>query len=431
MLSSFRATIDLTYSRSSFITVMGDVQNLGGEIEASHKLLQAQLVKLQQKLDKSIQDTNYATSAELSKASRTMKHSVKVMMKESQLIHRTESILKALRVQDIVYRQSQILEAHPETFRWALSEKSSLASWLRGDHTMYWIQGKAGSGKSTLMKYLWSEKKQIRELLRNWAGDRPVLLASHYFWAIGTPLQSNIEGLLRNLLFRIFVQSPFLLKDVCSERLQSYHYLDPWTFEELRRCFIKLSEIPDLRTKFCFLIDGLDEYREHHEELVKLIKVVSSSPSIKLCVSSRPWPQFAEAFGSSPWQLSVHDLTRNDIRRYVVDNLGANSRYVELESRHPQQAASLTQEITQVADGVFLWVYYAIRDLLRGLTKFDSLSDLVARLKGIPKNLEDYFARMLDSIDEEDYYETSMVLIMVAATESPLTTLHTWAARES
>ena len=359
MLSSFRATIDLTYSRSSFITVMGDVQNLGGEIEASHKLLQAQLVKLQQKLDKSIQDTNYATSAELSKASRTMKHSVKAMMKESQLIHRTESILKALRVQDIVYRQSQILEAHPETFRWALSEKSSLASWLRGDHTMYWIQGKAGSGKSTLMKYLWSEKKQIRELLRNWAGDRPVLLASHYFWAIGTPLQSNIEGLLRNLLFRIFVQSPFLLKDVCSERLQSYHYLDPWTFEELRRCFIKLSEIPDLRTKFCFLIDGLDE------------------------------------------------------------------------SRHPQQAASLTQEITQVADGVFLWVYYAIRDLLRGLTKFDSLSDLVARLKGIPKNLEDYFARMLDSIDEEDYYETSMVLIMVAATESPLTTLHTWAARES
>ena len=410
---------------------MGNVQNMEEEIKASHKVLRAQLVELHQKLDRSNQDTSYATSADLSKALTTMVHAVETMTKDSRLIHRTESILRGLKFENLGNRQSQILGAHQKTFPWALSEKSSLASWFKGNHGVYWIQGKAGSGKSTLMKYLESEKKQVLELLRAWAGDDPILLASHYFWAIGTSLQNNIEGLLRTLLFRIFVQEPTLLENVCSEKLQSYLYLEPWTFEELRKCVMSLSKIPDLPTKFCFLIDGLDEYRGHQEELLELIKVISSSTSMKLCVSSRPWPQFAEAFGSSPWQLSVHDLTRNDIHRYVVDKLGANSRYIELEARHPQQTASLTQEITQVADGVFLWVYFAIRDLLRGLAKFDSLSDLVARLKGIPKNLEDYFARMLDSIDEDDYIETSVILVMVAATESPLTTLHTWAARKS
>jgi putative ribosome biogenesis GTPase RsgA len=34
------------------------------------------------------------------------------------------------------------------------------ADWLENDGGIYWIAGKAGSGKSTLMKYLWPRAYQ-------------------------------------------------------------------------------------------------------------------------------------------------------------------------------------------------------------------------------------------------------------------------------
>jgi ATPase subunit of ABC transporter with duplicated ATPase domains len=61
-------------------------------------------------------------------------------------------------------RYDDIVAAHQKTFDWALESHAddtiswpSLAHWLRQDDGVYWISGKAGSGKSTLMKYLYQD----------------------------------------------------------------------------------------------------------------------------------------------------------------------------------------------------------------------------------------------------------------------------------
>jgi hypothetical protein len=70
-----------------------------------------------------------------------------------------------------------------------------------------------------------------------------------------------------------------------------------------------------LAAKYCFFVDGLNEYDGDDEEIIDLLQDLASSKNIKVCVSSRPWNAFMDAFGNSDWQLSIHDLTREDICR--------------------------------------------------------------------------------------------------------------------
>ena len=57
-------------------------------------------------------------------------------------------------------RDSKIHDAFSQTFEWALQDRSGsvpqhhFLQWLRCGDGVFWVSGKAGSGKSTLMKYL-------------------------------------------------------------------------------------------------------------------------------------------------------------------------------------------------------------------------------------------------------------------------------------
>jgi hypothetical protein len=70
-----------------------------------------------------------------------------------------ENILHQLRYPAMTSRYEDVIEAHPKTFEWAFCDStaeqcswSNLSQWLRQGNSVYWICGKAGSGKSTLMK---------------------------------------------------------------------------------------------------------------------------------------------------------------------------------------------------------------------------------------------------------------------------------------
>jgi hypothetical protein len=65
--------------------------------------------------------------------------------------------------------------------------RSSFLAWLRTDNGIYHISGKAGSGKSTLMKYLSNHNRTDAELMK-WAGDKKLAFARFFFWKAGDDL---------------------------------------------------------------------------------------------------------------------------------------------------------------------------------------------------------------------------------------------------
>ncbi len=108
---------------------------------------------------------------------------------------------------------------------------------------------------------------------------------------------------------------------------------------------------------------------------------------------------FIDAFGQSEWTLKVQDLTTNDIKRYITDNLEQEARFLALRSRDRQGANELAQQIQEKAHGIFLWVYLVVRSLIRALVNRDKMKDLRRRLNDLPTELEKYFELMLDTIE--------------------------------
>lgn len=305
-------------------------------------------------------------------------------------------------------RQDAVKPAHAETIKWVFeSSHSNFPEWLRSGQGVHWIAGKAGSGKSTLMKWV-NHHDLTFSGLREWAGPNKLILGSH-FRNSGSSLQKSEEGLLRTLLRQLFKQCPSLIEAVWPD----YEGFDhDWNVQSLRTAIEKISHIPLPTDKFCIFIDGLDEYSGRHQDLISTIKCLASSPSIKVCASSRPWNVFSDAFGRSTNKLRLEDLTRDDIKKYVAKNLKEDINFVELESSNPL-LNQIAEDVTERARGVFLWVYLVVESLKKGFIDGAKSHELKQMLESLPSDLEEYFQHMIESI-EELYRQESVRIFSVA-----------------
>ncbi|KAI0546707.1 hypothetical protein F4679DRAFT_556750 [Xylaria curta] len=338
----------------------------------------------------------------------------------------TERIVTSLDFDQVEERRNAIFDAHHQTYQWIFNaDTANLKTWLTEEHApIYWVAGNAGSGKSTLMKFIHNHPSML-EGIREWAKSRTLHVASHFFWLAGTPIQQSEEGLLRSLLYQILLENPEITRHVFPTRWQTgNNLLDSkrmvtWSTKELLDALLAL---PGNLSKDCFFIfiDGLDEYSGEHDDLIRIIKELGTAPNVKLCVSSRPWLDFSDAFSASPWKLYLQDLTKSDIRIFVHDKLEENYHFRKLSERNRETAEDLVTQITARAQGVFLWVYLVVRSLTKGLVNADTIRDLQRRVNEIPQKLEEFFDRILDSIDPFYMSRTAKILLVLAHARSSL-----------
>jgi hypothetical protein len=340
-----------------------------------------------------------------------------------------EGIVVSLGFGSMHDRQETIPKAYADTFEWLFRTQpvpgrstpwASFPSWLEADTLeLYWITGKPGAGKSTLMKFLTADPR-LTQHLAAWAGSNELLRASFYLWNAGTGLQKSHTGLMRALLFQCLSQRPELTCHVCPRRWAALQMLGigaadelpDWDWEELVDCFKALVSQAENGYRIALFIDGLDEFDGDHTKLVETVKDLSQWKGVKICVSSRPWNVFTDAFRQSP-SLLVQDLTKNDIQRYVRGHLEAQPGFGELQAMDPDNAEKLMQDIVSRADGVFLWVAVVVRKLSACLTDGDKLSDLFATLHKLPRDLENLFEAIRRQIDPKHAAQSSQYFLLL------------------
>lgn len=371
--------------------------------------------------------------------------------------HKLEQVfIHRLRYDNMKDRESTIKEAHQGTFLWALEENktlpapaSNIRAWLESDEQLYWITGKAGSGKSTLMRYMCqpvspSDESGIQEggkgaearceqYLKQWSGSQQKLIvASFYFWAIGERSQASQEGLFRTLLVQLLQAHPDVIPSISPSRWEFLCLFNedtrPFTEDELGTMFRQAVVEISSRAKVALFIDGLDEFDGDCKVLINLLKECASSP-IKLCVASRPWNEFSDAFQHNP-SLRMEELTRQDIKKYVVATLGENPQFQRLQQREANFARNLIEHVVKKASGVFLWVTVVVASLSSGMADGDRIEDLERVLDHLPSELEKLYETILGGIKTQYLEHAAQYFRLMSSCTAPPSLLLFWYADE-
>jgi hypothetical protein len=354
-------------------------------------------------------------------------------------------ILSSLSFPGINDREDEIAAAFKKTFEWVYdnSENRGLLSWLNHGSGIFWIKGKAASGKSTLMKFILSDPRLRRSLKRSAPQARHVV-ASFFFHDRGTEIQKSYEGLLRSIIHQVASQAGYLIPTLFPlqwhkvytewKGVLSRHHIIDWTRKDLLQVFQNILSYTSPDLKLFLLIDGLDEYSGNKVGLADVLKAAAltrerESPDIKLCLSSRPLNEFEEAFENLP-TIKLQELTLGDIQLYVSSMFQNTRQMIYLRDTDPKNANQLVEDIVQKASGVFLWVKIVVDSLLEGLRNEDSMEDLRRRLEEFPAELEPLYTRMLERIPPRYLVQASRYFQIAQAAQEPLPTLSFWSADE-
>ncbi|KAF5717120.1 hypothetical protein FMUND_5938 [Fusarium mundagurra] len=300
---------------------------------------------------------------------------------------------------------SEISEDSTQSYR-QRRDWDSFVDWLRSDLPVYWITGKPGSGKSTLMKFLISDSR-TSDALKEWNKD--AIIIAHFFWKPGSTMQHSFKGLLCSLLRLILKNDKSISNSSLQRMMKDKDGKDSpsdWDPRELRDLLLYYRDYSS--QPICIFIDALDEISPEQDTLDTLhILRALTSPTIKICVSSRPERLFRLHLQDKP-NLEIHKLTRPDIEQYSKVSIRGS---ILLKPRG-LKVSDLAWRIGEMSQGVFLWAVLVTRSLIRGINNGDSKRDIHRRLNSTPQDLMELYRDILmRSAADHDIYQQSASMI--------------------
>lgn len=334
---------------------------------------------------------------------------------------------------DIEARKDEVKQSFEGTCRWVFDPPmdtknnapkwDNFRQWLEIGEGVYWISGKPGSGKSTLMKYI-VEEPRTAEYLSSWKRGTELIILTFFFKDLGTLLQKSATGLLRSIIWQITRNWPWpgminlVLRRYGQSTGQSpdpslLTMLPTWTETRLLQMLKDFINEKPAAVSLCAFIDGLDEYDGDEDIVLEVIHLLSSASGCKVCVSSRPDPVFLKEFEACP-RCRVQDLNMEDIEKMAIEKL---KPCLEKNMRTETKVIDeLVDDLIQKAEGVFLWLSIMIKDLTKRSSFGDSIHELRERLHETPSSMYGLYQRMIQRLDRSylDYARQTFQILIAA-----------------
>lgn len=268
------------------------------------------------------------------------------------------------------------------TCEWVKRNKTYKA-WLAGDPSLLWIFGGPGKGKTMLSIYMTQQFEQLH--------GREVI----YFFCSSEHLaRSTATGILRTLLWQMVAIRPRLTKLISSyfdppERTQAV-LSTPGSLWEIFAKVVKSSELGKMQC----LIDGLDECDDESSRwLASHLTELSSQPNnngLHIVIVSRH-------MSSAKYIKQIHldpdndQNVSNDIDKFASLKMKELSERLDLTTAFCSRVQS---QLLAKAEGTFLWIGYAMIELLSKRTSLE----VDEAVKELPTALPALYGRMLRRI---------------------------------
>uniref|UniRef100_A0A093VPM2 Putative ankyrin repeat protein n=1 Tax=Talaromyces marneffei PM1 TaxID=1077442 RepID=A0A093VPM2_TALMA len=305
-------------------------------------------------------------------------------------------------------RKQDISKVSKETCDWLL-ETPEFEQWrdrsnLTESNGVFWLKGKPGSGKSTMMRHISHQLQKSHDSV----------LLEHFFNARGSGLEKTFLGLLRSLVFQLLNEIP----EFCPTFILIYRKknlnLGQWEWRQSELCNFLQSKLKSYERELTILVDALDECS--FDEITSVVSfledlgldAVQAKTNLRICLSSRPYPNVSM---KKNLELTLDGNAKhdNDIKKYVETKLNTkipNIRKIE-------------KGILQKANGVFLWVVLVV-EMINTAVDRGRVEEIQKTLDDIPSDLDDFFERVIFNGPEKNP-ETLLMFQLVLFSKKQLT----------
>jgi energy-coupling factor transporter ATP-binding protein EcfA2 len=254
------------------------------------------------------------------------------------------------------------------------------------------IEGKPGSGKSTLTKYF------KRNILEQEPLARKSIVASFFYSNREGELQTDHANMLRSILYDILMQNetfffhfqPYFRKAIHpGKRFQ-------WPYAFLKKILLSLQHHP-AQERLYFIIDAMDESDDNdRREIIQLLHQLCSTRKpcvVKVFLASRPISPLNHPLVKIDKTIRLQDMNEPDIIMFAKSFLGP-----ELEFP-PKILDEATEYIVQNAQGVFIWVALVKEKMLIYAERGCTPMEIFRFLRSLPTKLEEFYNCILRQLE--------------------------------
>lgn len=219
-------------------------------------------------------------------------------------------------------------------------------------------------------------------------------------------LINSEEGFLRSILTQLLDRLP----DLCNKLEVT---LNPGTLdvEVLRECFGKI--LNHHNSNFVILVDGMDEFSGNIRSMIAFLLNFTPFANLKLCLASRLEPMIQQLLQSLP-KINAASYNKHGITTYVRSTFAEFQPFMDNVELLQLQGAILSR-----ADGVFLWVSFAIEEVLQACVGGAVEEEILEKLDQLSTDLEVIYQRILDRIPDSRKVEAALILTLLAKPDAP------------
>lgn len=310
------------------------------------------------------------------------------------------------------------------TFSWFL-ESVEVISWFRQakaatdiKQNVIWLHGSPGIGKSTMAMML------AEELPKKDYFSRTDSILSFFFCDSSSENHRTATSVLRGILYQIIKKHPSFMEQMMPTYEAQGKRLFT-SFDALWAVLMEFGRALNGSEIYC-IIDALDECdTESQDTLLEQIRqsfTQSNETSLVACkihflIVSRPYPEIQFLLSTFRYvDLGSCKEIANDLRAMIQDKVQDLAR----RKKYPE---SVTQKVSRIleekADGTFLWVGIACRDL-HGVPSRRAVETLLAKPRGLYPLYKNLLSAAVEANNSHDDPQLKMLLMIVTFALRPL-----------
>ena len=275
----------------------------------------------------------------------------------------------------------------------------------RDERCIFWLNGMAGTGKSTI----------ARTIAREY--DIQKKLGASFFFSRGEKDLSNVSKFFTTLAVQLAQKTPALRSRICRAAAENRDIAtrvlsEQWELLVLRP--LTMTEVNSVQSPLLLIIDALDECEDERDvkEILRLLAAAGSLPAIQLRILVTSRPEIPIRLGFRKMAGILHrDLVLHNVPREIIDH--DITIYFRDELEHIELTEQTIRRLIEKAGGLFIWAATACRFIKEGKRVANTRLSLILEggnsERNPEKELDNIYTRILLNSISGDYNEEEKV----------------------